>query len=121
MGETATTWRCSPTRFMFSTTTTLLSQRAEHSPLWLETFTKRRMGRGITGISRVLSETAKRGGASRLPPLARRDGAPHERGAGGGTVGRDRIATTPQIPAVERFTVGADHSGFPTGGGTGGP
>ena len=85
MGETATTWRCSPTRFMFSITTTLLSQRAAPSPLSFGTSLKRRMGRGITRISRVLSETAKRGGASRVPPLARRDGATHERGAGGGS------------------------------------
>ena len=68
MGETATTWRCSPTHFMFSTTTTLFSQTAEPSPLSFETFPKRRMGRGITQISRVPSETAKRGGASRVPP-----------------------------------------------------
>ena len=68
MGETATTWRCSPTRFMFSTTTTLFSQRAEPSPLSFWTFPKRLMGRGITWISRVLSETAKRGGASRVSP-----------------------------------------------------
>ena len=68
MGETATTWRCSPTRFMFSTTTTLFSQRAEPSPLSFGTFPKRRMGRGITRISRVLSETAKRGGTSRVSP-----------------------------------------------------
>ena len=67
MGETATTWRCSPTRFIFSTTTTLLSQRAEPSQLSFGTLPKRRMGRGITRISRVLCETAKRGGASRVP------------------------------------------------------
>ena len=68
MGETATTWRCSPTRFMFSTTTTLLSQRAEPSPLSFGTSPKRRMGRGITRISHVPCEKAKRGGASRVPP-----------------------------------------------------
>ena len=54
----------------------------------------------------------------RCPRLARRGGEPCERGAGGGTVGRDRIATTPQSPTVERFTVGAGHSDFPTGGET---
>ena len=54
----------------------------------------------------------------RCPRLARRGGAPCERGAGGGTVGRDRIATTPQSRTVERFTVGAGNSGFPTGGET---
>ena len=66
------------------TTTTLFSQRAEPSPLSFGTFPKRRMGRGITRISRVRCENAKRGGASR-PPLARRVGAPHERGDGGGS------------------------------------
>ena len=85
MGETATTWRCSPTRFMFSTTTTLLSQRAEPSQLSFGTLPKRRMGRGITRISRVLCETAKRGGASRvpLPPgaTARRTGGVMVEGA----------------------------------------
>ncbi len=30
------------------------------------------------------------------------------------------IETTPQCPAVERFTVGAGNSGFPTGGETSG-
>ena len=57
----------------------------------------------------------------RCPLLPRRGGAACERGAGGGTAGRDRIATTPQCPEVERFTVGAGNSGFPTGGGTCGP
>ncbi len=56
----------------------------------------------------------------RCPRLARRGGEPCERGAGGGTVGRDRIATTPQSPTVERFTVGAGNSGFPTGSETSG-
>ena len=51
------------------------------------------------------------------PAVPASHGAPHGRCAGGGKVGRDRIATTPQCPAVERFTVGAGHSGFPTGGG----
>ena len=85
MGETATTWRCSPTRFMFSTTTTLFSQRAEPSPLSFGTFPKRRMGRGITrNFPRPMRDPEAR---LRLacPPLARRDGAPHERGAGGGS------------------------------------
>ena len=68
MGETATTWRCSPTRFMFSTTTTLFSQRAEPSPLSFGTFPKRRMGRGVARIFRVPCEKAKQGGASRVPP-----------------------------------------------------
>ncbi len=68
MGETATTWRCSPTRFMFSTTTTLLSQRAEPSQLSFGTLPKRRMGRGITRISRIRCGKKKRGCASRVPP-----------------------------------------------------
>ena len=54
----------------------------------------------------------------RCPRLARRGGSACERGAGGWTVGRDRIATTPQSRTVERFIVGAGHSGFPTGGET---
>ena len=36
----------------------------------------------------------------RCPRLARRGGAACERGAGGGTVGRDRIATTPQCGSL---------------------
>ena len=52
---------------MLLTTTTLHSQRAEHSPLWLETFTKRRIRRGTTRISRVRCEEAMRGCASRVP------------------------------------------------------
>ena len=39
---------------MISTTTTLLSQRAEPSPLWSRAFMKRRMGRGLARIPRVL-------------------------------------------------------------------
>ena len=53
MGETATTWRCSRSRFMISTPTTPFSQRADPSPEWVETFTKRRIRRGKTWISRV--------------------------------------------------------------------
>ena len=79
MGETATTWRCSPTRFMFSTTTTLFSQRAEPSPLSFGTFPKRRMGRGITRNSRVPCEKAERGGAPRVPSSP---GAPARRTRG---------------------------------------
>ena len=59
-----------------------LSQRAEPPPLWLATFPKRRIRRGTTRISRVRYGKAKRGCASRVP-LAWRNGAPHERGAGG--------------------------------------
>ena len=40
---------------------TLLSQRAEPSPVWLETFPKRRIRRGTTRISRVGCGKAKRG------------------------------------------------------------
>ena len=53
---------------MLLTPTTPFSQRAEHSPLWLETFTKRRIRRGTTRISRVRCDKAKRGSASRVPP-----------------------------------------------------
>ena len=52
---------------MLLTPTTPFSQRAEHSPLWLETFTKRRIRRGTTRISRVRCEKAMRGCASRVP------------------------------------------------------
>ena len=53
MGETGRKQRCSPSRFMISTPKTSFSQRADPWPLWLETFTKRRIGRGTTRISRV--------------------------------------------------------------------
>ena len=62
---------------------TPLSQRAEPSPVWCGTFPKRRIRHGTTRIPRVGCGKAKRGCASRVPPLARRNGAPHERGAGG--------------------------------------
>ena len=52
---------------MLLTTTTLFSQRAEHSPLWLETFTKRRIRRVRTSIIRVRCEKVMRGCASRVP------------------------------------------------------
>ena len=52
---------------MLLTTTTLFSQRAERFPLWLETFTKRRIRRGRTSIFRVRCEEAMRGCASRVP------------------------------------------------------
>ena len=68
---------------MILTPTTLFSRRAEPSPLWFGTFPKRRIRRGTTRISRVRCEKAKRGCASRVPRLARRNGAPHERVAGG--------------------------------------
>ena len=64
---------------MISTTTTLLSQRAEPSPLGFGSFPKRRMGRGITRISRVPCEKAMRGFASRVPPSP---GAPARRTRG---------------------------------------
>ena len=68
---------------MISSPATPFSQRAVGSPLWSETFTKRRTGRGTARISRLRCETAMRGFASRGPPLARRNGAPHGRAAGG--------------------------------------
>ena len=52
---------------MLSTATTLFSQRAKPSPLCFGTFPKRRIGRGITLISRVQCDTAMRGCASRVP------------------------------------------------------
>ena len=52
---------------MLLTPTTLFSQRAESLPLWLETFTKRRIRRGRTSIFRVRCEEAMRGCASRVP------------------------------------------------------
>ena len=51
--------------------------------MWLETFPKRRTGRGTTRISRVPCDKAKRGCASRVPLPARRNGVPCEGGAGG--------------------------------------
>ena len=64
---------------MLLTTTTLLSQRATPSPLWIRVFPKRGIGRGITSIFRVLCDKAKRGCASHVPPAP---GAPvrHTRG-----------------------------------------
>ena len=70
---------------MLLTPTTLLSQRAEPSPLWCGTFPKRRIGRGTTRISRIRCGKKKRGCASRVPPSPGAAGAPHERGAGGGS------------------------------------
>ena len=51
-------------------------------------------------------------------PASHGTAARRARGVHGGTVGRDRIATTPQSRTVERFTVGSGNSGFPTGGET---
>lgn len=52
---------------MLLTTTRLLSQRAEPSPSWLETFPKRRTGGGLARILSVRCEKAMRGFASRVP------------------------------------------------------
>ena len=68
---------------MIVTPTTLFSQRAEPAPLWLRTFLKRYIRRGTTRISRVRCNKAKRGCASRVPPVARRNGPPYGRDAGG--------------------------------------
>ena len=68
---------------MFSTTTTLLSRRAEPSPLWFETFPKGRIRRGKTRISRIRYGKTMRVCALRVPPFVRRNRAPHERAAGG--------------------------------------
>ena len=64
---------------MLLTTTTLLSQRADPSPLWFGIFPKRGIGRGITSIFRVLCDKAKRGCASHVPPSP---GAPARRARG---------------------------------------
>ena len=73
-------WRSNMAAILLPTTS--FSQRAEPSPLWCGTFLKRRIRWGTTRIPRVGCGKAKRGSASRAP-LARRNGAPHERGAGG--------------------------------------
>lgn len=65
--ETATTKRCSPSRFIISTPTTLFSQWAEPLPLWRDTSPKRRIRRGTTRISRVRCEKEMGGCASRDP------------------------------------------------------
>ena len=52
---------------VLSTTTTLFSQSAEPSPLWLRTFCERPIGRGITRIFRPQCDKGKRGCASRVP------------------------------------------------------
>ena len=64
---------------MFSTTTTLFSQRVEPIPLCFGTFPKRRIGRGTTGIFRIRCEKAMRGCASRVPASP---GAPARRTRG---------------------------------------
>ena len=90
-------WRSNVAAILLRTTP--VSQRAEPSPLWLEAFTKRRIMRGTTGISRVACEKAKRGYASPVPfshgATARRTravqvGGPAvpERGIGPGGVSR---------------------------------
>ena len=68
---------------MILTPTTPFSQRAVPSPLWSRTSTKRRIRRGTTRISRFRCGKAERGCASRVPPVARRNGAPNGRGEGG--------------------------------------
>ena len=52
---------------MLMTTTTFFSQRAEPLPLWLETFTKRRIRGGRASILGVRCEEAMGGCASRVP------------------------------------------------------
>ena len=63
---------------MLLTTTTPLSQRAEHSPLWSRLYPKRRIRRGTTRISRVRCKEAMRGCASRAPSRPARPGAARE-------------------------------------------
>ena len=52
---------------MIVTPATLVSQRAEPSPLWSGTFPKPRIRHGTTRISRVGCRKADRGCASRVP------------------------------------------------------
>jgi len=68
---------------MIVTPTMRLSQRAEPSPLWSKLCPETRIGQGLARIARVGCDQAKRGCASRVPLLARRNGAPHGRGEGG--------------------------------------
>ena len=82
--------------------TTVLSQRAEPSPLWLETFTKRRTGRGTTSISRIRCDQAKRGCASPAPPSP---GAAARRTGGVLVVG-----ATPYFWPLMRHGAGAGYS-----------
>ena len=84
MGETATTWRCSPTRFMFSTTTTLFSEGGALAVV-VRDFSETPHGtRDNTDFPCPMRKSEARRRLA-CPPLARRDGAPHERGAGGGS------------------------------------
>ena len=103
MGETATTWQCSPSRFTFSTTPTLLSQRAfplaavvgdfPETPHWT---------RNDKHFPRPLRKNEAR---LRLagPPTVRRNGAPHERGDGGESDPHFFVAGAPS-ERVSRFT-----------------
>ena len=68
---------------MIVTPAMLLSQRAEPSPLWSRLCPETRIGQGLARIARAGCNQAKRGCASRVPLLARRNGAPHGRGEGG--------------------------------------
>ncbi len=84
---------------MILTPTTLFSQRAEPLAVVVGDFPKRRIGRGTTRISRVRCDKAKRGWASRVPPVARRNGAPYGRGAGGESDPRFLAAGAPRARA----------------------
>ena len=77
-------------------TTTFLSQRAEPSPLWLESFPKRLIRRGTTRISRVICDKARRGCA---PPVSPSRGAAARcigGGDGGGSDPRILAADAPR-------------------------
>ena len=62
------------------TTPTLLSQRAEPSPLWSRLCPGIRIGRKLARIPRILCGKAQYGAGLSCPRLARRGRAPHRRG-----------------------------------------
>ena len=67
---------------MILTTTTLISQRAEPTPLWSGLSRNAASDAGRHGFLATVAEKRSEA-APRVSPLARRNGAPHERGAGG--------------------------------------
>lgn len=70
--------------FTLMTTTTLLSQRAEPSPVWLGDFPETpHWTRNDTEFPRLKRQSEARFRLA-CPPLVRRNGAQYERGAGGG-------------------------------------
>ena len=67
---------------MILTTTTLISQRAEPTPLWSGLSRNAASDAGRHGFPATVAEKRSEA-APRVSPLARRNGAPHEWGAGG--------------------------------------